>query len=360
MEQKLIVTVNEFIEVLPKDKKIFLVHGKSFEKYQMKSIFNEYNCVEFVDFSPNPSYEEVCKAVDVFRDEDCDVIVAVGGGSAIDLAKCVKLFAKMDSNINYLEQKKTDSKIPLIAVPTTAGTGSEATKYAVIYYQGDKQSVTDDSIIPNVAVLLPELLSGLPLYQKKCTLLDALCQAIEAWWSVNSNAESIEYSKRAIALIKDNWQGYIYDNESIASEKILLAANLSGKAINITATTAPHAMSYKLTSTYNLAHGHAVALCMKAVWSYMLDNTDKCIDKRGESYLKTVFDDIEASIDYAYFLAMLQELEMDTVIKVKKAEEIDILAKSVNAHRLKNNPVLLEEQALKRMYERIVKESMHD
>ncbi|MBO4501529.1 MAG: iron-containing alcohol dehydrogenase, partial [Clostridia bacterium] len=109
----------------------------------------------FDSFTPNPLYEQVCKGVELFKKDKCDVILAMGGGSAIDVAKCVKLYCRMDENENYLKQECKDSGVPLIAIPTTAGTGSESTRYAVIYYEGKKQSVTHESIVPNYVVLEP-------------------------------------------------------------------------------------------------------------------------------------------------------------------------------------------------------------
>ena len=89
--------------------------------------------VRFSDFQPNPLYDSVVKGVDVFLTEACDTIVAVGGGSAMDVAKCIKLYSNMDRSENFLKQSIVPNGIPFIAVPTTAGTGSEATRYAVIY-----------------------------------------------------------------------------------------------------------------------------------------------------------------------------------------------------------------------------------
>ena len=264
-------------------KRYMLVCDSSFQFLPIKDCFKP--AVVFNQFTSNPLYEQVCKGVDLFNDNRCDAILAVGGGSTIDVAKCIKLYCRMDPSRNYLDQECSDSHIPLIAVPTTAGTGSESTRYAVIYYEGKKQSITHESIVPNYAVLEPSLLKSLPLYQKKCTMLDALCQGIESLWSVNSTDESMVFSKIAIETIMYHWHGYIEDNSDEDARYIMLAANYAGRAINITQTTAPHAMSYKLTSLYGLPHGHAVALCLPEVWMYMMEHPEKCIDKRGAEHL---------------------------------------------------------------------------
>jgi alcohol dehydrogenase class IV len=267
----------------------------------------------------------------------------------------------MDSSQNYLHQEYRDSGVPLIVVPTTAGTGSESTRYAVIYFEGKKQSVAHDSIIPDYAILEPSLLTTLPLYQKKCTMLDALCQGIESLWSVNSTDESVVFSKIAIDLIMHHWHEYIEQNSAKAAVAIMRAANYAGQAINITQTTAPHAMSYKLTSMYGLPHGHAVALCLPEVWMYMLEHPEKCIDPRGKEHLEFVFEWLGQIMgcDSPYkglmmFRTIMFSLEMPKPESKNRDVELDILAKSVNPERLRNNPVALEEETIHEIYNRIV------
>ncbi len=118
--------------------------------------------VPFDQFKPNPDYESVVKGVRVYKINGCDAIAAIGGGSAMDVAKCIKMFATLDEGQNYLEQEIIPNKIPFLAVPTTAGTGSEATRFAIVYYQGKKQSVTDESCIPDAVVMDPSVLKTLP------------------------------------------------------------------------------------------------------------------------------------------------------------------------------------------------------
>lgn len=343
--------------------KFLLVCDSSFDFLSIKESIT--SClipyVIFDKFTPNPFYEDVCKGVTLFNQEDCDAIVAVGGGSSLDVAKCIKLYAKMDPNKNYLEQEYQDSEIPLIAIPTTAGTGSESTRYAVIYYEGKKQSVTHDSIIPNVAVLDYTVLKTLPLYQKKCTMLDALCQGIESWWSVNSTEESRIYSEKAVRMIMEHYRSYIFENDEKAAEQIMLAANYSGRAINITQTTAAHAMSYKLTSLYKLSHGHAVSICLPRIWEYMQNNPTACIDPRGYVYVKMIFDEISnaigtKSVDEAIlrFDELISELEIELPVSDNRELDLRLLTESVNPVRLKNNPTVLTENVIRELYSNIV------
>ena len=350
-------------EALAESKKVLLVCDASFPYLNIKSDVENIGVsyVKFDQFTPNPLYEDVCKGVELFNSEQCDTILAVGGGSSIDVAKCIKLYCKMSKDRLYLEQEYKDTAVKLIAIPTTAGTGSESTRYAVIYYEGKKQSVTHNSIIPNIAILEPKVLKTLPLYQKKCTMLDALCQGIESWWSVNSTDESKQYSKIAVETIIKWWKEYIFENTDESAKNIMEAANYAGRAICITQTTAPHAFSYKITSLYKLPHGHAVAICLPEIWQYMNENIDKCIDSRGQDYLEQVFWNISLSLGYDYpmaaikgFYNMLTYMDIQSPVSANREEDIIVLSTSVNPIRLKNNPILLSEVAIRKLYKSVI------
>lgn len=353
MQQTIFTSVYEIAPLL-KEKNVFLVEDGAYDYLNVKGFFEKFSCIEFCDFTPNPLYEQVCNGVDLFRKRKGEIIVAVGGGSTIDVAKCIKLFCNMNPKENYLSQKVIPSNVPFVAVPTTAGTGSESTRHAVIYYNGVKQSISDESILPDYAVLDSSVLKTLPLYQKKCTLLDALCQAIESWWSVHSTKESIEYSRKAIKLICDNWKSYLYDNDEDAAKKIMYGANYAGKAINITATTAAHAMSYKITSLYNLPHGHAVAICMPEVWRYMVEHAEESNDNRGKDFLQKELLKISELCSLNYFIEMIRQMEISGPASNSPIEDVERLVESVNPERLKNYPINLSTDVIRKMYKRIL------
>lgn len=363
--------IRHLADLLKDSKKVFLVCDSSYQFLNIKD-YIEGLCfphVMFSEFTPNPRYEEVCKGIDLFQITKCDTLLAVGGGSAIDVAKCIKLavLAKEgnDAIIPPLVNTRVEcdgTKLPFIAIPTTAGTGSESTHNAVMYYEGAKQTVTNDGILPNYAILEPKVLKTLPLYQKKCTMLDALCQGIESWWSINSTEESYEYSQKAIELIMANWRKYIFDNDDEAAANIMLGANYGGRAINITATTAAHAMSYKITSIYQLPHGHAVAICLPIIWKFMIANMDKCVDPRGSRYLERIFLEIaktmgcitiEQAIEKFQFL--LAEMKMASPLSCNRLDDLSVLSSSVNPIRLKNNPIYLDEDSIMMIYQSIIR-----
>ena len=343
---------------------IMLVCDDAFRFLKIKDYFDALEdrlgvkLTVFSGFKPNPAYESVVEGVKLFNDNDCKMIIAVGGGSAMDVAKCIKLYSNMDHSKNYLEQDIKENGVKLLAVPTTAGTGSEATRYAVIYYKGEKQSVSDYSCIPSVVLFDETALKTLPVYQKKSTMLDALCHAVESFWSVNSTAESMSYSMEAIELIIRNKDKYL-ENDDDGNRNMLYAANTAGKAINITQTTAGHAMCYKLTSLYGIAHGHAAALCVSKLWRYMINNTDKCIDPRGEEHINAVFTALASAFGaktaegaVGRFDRDFSELEMD--VPETRPGDIDKLKVAVNPTRLKNNSIGLDVDKIEKLYKEIL------
>lgn len=369
--QKIINGIEHLQETLVGTTKIFVVCDSSFPFLNIKDDIENmgYPHVIFSDFTPNPLYEQVCKGIDLFQITRCDSILAVGGGSAIDVAKCIKLAALAKegnaSLIPPLVSTRVEcdgSKIPFIAIPTTAGTGSESTHNAVMYYEGSKQTITNDGVLPDYAILEPSVLKTLPLYQKKCTMMDALCQGIESWWSVNSTEESYDYSRNTIELIMANWRHYIFENDAAAAEQIMLAANYGGRAINITQTTAAHAFSYKITSLYKLPHGHAVAVCLPEIWQFMLGHSELCIDVRGRDYMIRIFDMIANAMGFSHaseaileFRMMMAEMELANPIAGDRYKEIEILSSSVNPVRIKNNPVELDKSTIINLYQEILK-----
>lgn len=342
-------------------KRVFLVCGQSIEHMNIGVYFENLQkrkgveVIRFSDFAPNPQYNSVVNGVRIFNREGCDLIAAVGGGSAIDVAKCIKLYSNMNENQIYLQQQIIPNAIKFLAVPTTAGTGSEATKFAVIYYNGEKQSVSDNSCIPHAVMFDPSALRTLPEYHRKSTMMDALCHAVESFWSINSTEESQEYSRKAIHMIFKYKDLYL-DNDEEGNLKMLLAANMAGKAINIAQTTAGHAMAYKLTGLYGISHGHAVALCVSQLWSYMISHMEYCVDPRGETYIYEMFDSLAAAMDCPdmkssrdKFACIVDELGFRPPL-MNTDKEFDVLKTSVNPVRLRNNPIGLDPEVIDRLY----------
>lgn len=368
MEQTIITSNNNYEGLdswLEGKKKILLVCDDSIKFLpDIRGKMDTVNVplVTFSDFKPNPLYESVVEGVKLFRAEECDSIIAVGGGSAMDVAKCIKLYSNLPgdgSDGAWLKTGIIPNRIPFLAMPTTAGTGSEATRYAVVYYGGAKQSVTSESFIPGTILMDPNALKTLPIYQKKATMCDALCHAIESFWSVNSTDESKEYSKAAIQGVLENMDGYL-NNTEVGRGGMLLAAHKAGQAINITQTTAGHAMCYKVTSLFGSAHGHAAILCDRALFPWMVENTDKCIDPRGEAYLKNTLDEIgiamgcdDAKAGAEKLVEIFKKLEFE--VPTATEEQYEELRTSVNPVRLKNHPIELTLETIDMLYHEILR-----
>lgn len=373
MEQRIITARDNYIEFdqwieESGAKKLLMVCDGSisymagFNKYLEDVETKGVQTISFRDFKPNPLYDSVVKGVELFREKQCDSIMAVGGGSAMDVAKCIKLYSYLPgdgANGSWLKAENVPNDIPFLVMPTTAGTGSEATRYAVIYYEGSKQSVTSETFIPGTVLMDSNALKTLPLYQKKATMCDALCHAIESFWSVNSTDESKEYSSVAIKGVLKHIDGYLANTEE-GNAGMLRAAHMAGKAINITQTTAGHAMCYKITSLFRLAHGHAAILCDRVLFTWMLNNTDMCIDPRGERYIKKTLDEIgiamggkNAETGAEKLLDIFDRLEVD----VPKAtpEQYKELITSVNPIRLENHPIALDVETIDEIYHKILR-----
>ncbi len=373
MEQKIISAENNYCELdhwfLNNGlEKALLVCGKSITRQNINPYFESLEdrlgiqVIRFMDFAPNPLYDSVVKGVELFRQKGCQGIIAVGGGSAMDVAKCIKLYSNLQGDGaagDYLKQVIVPNEIPLLAMPTTAGTGSEATRYAVIYYDGAKQSIADPSCIPGTVLMDSSVLKTLPEYQKKSTMMDALCHSIESYWSVNSTEESKIFSRDAIERIMANKDAYLANTEE-GNAAMLRAANLAGKAINITQTTAGHAMCYKITSLFGCAHGHAAALCDRILFPWMIENTDRCIDVRGREYLDRTLDEIGLALgckDAASGAQKLAELfdSLSLDVPISGEEQFRILKTSVNPVRLKNHPIKLDAETIDDLYHKILR-----
>lgn len=339
-------------------EKLFFVTGKkSFEstgaKKKIFSQFSKDNVVFFNDFEVNPKLNDVYKGVEKFSASKADVIVSIGGGTAIDMAKLINSLSCVEENTeDYATGKLKINKVavPHVAVPTTSGSGSEATHFAVVYVNGSKYSMASNLLLPPYVILDPNLTLSLPPYITAYTAMDALCQAMESYWSVGSTEESSEYSLKAIKLVLENIREAV-NSPNINNRKALQeAGNLGGKAINLTKTTAAHALSYFLTSEFNLPHGHSVGLMFGWVFSQNSMVTDStCNDPRGSSFVKIRLSTIMGLFnvsDIADFPSIIYGLMEDIGLGLDavklNSNIVEKLFKSVNIERLGNNPAKID------------------
>ena len=304
-------------------------------------------------FHFSPKYEDIVSALQEAKSFKPTVIVSIGGGTVIDIAKLVNAFYTLDCDIKpYIQGKKNinSTVLPHIAVPTTAGTGSEATHFAVAYLDGKKYSVAHEAMLPNHVILDPSLTYSLPSFQTAATGMDALCQGIESYWSINSTEESRLFARKAIELSTGFLlQAYLEPNPK-NREGMQLAAFYSGKAINITKTTAAHAFSYHLTSKYGIPHGQAVGLLIGWVFQENLKVSDNnCNDPRGARFVRERLNEIlqflqidrKEELD-SYFQIINKQLGLQSERFSLTKEKIKELMQVVNQERLSNNPVRID------------------
>lgn len=311
--------------------KIILVHGnKSYEKSLANTFFqNNANVVSHI------TVKESNPKIDILRDEynklnhiKYDIIIAVGGGSVIDTAK----YILCESTKNKLYDRKN---IKFIAIPTTAGSGSEATPFAVYYNEKkEKQSLDMPELLPNIVVLEPGLLISLPKYQKACCIADAFCQAMESFWSVKSTEKSKEYSLESLKIL--NTIIYEYVNENMYIQEALYGSYLAGKAIALTRTTISHALSYPITTHWNIPHGHAVSLTLSEC---LMMNKDFITDIDKQS-LYSIFDITDLCELKTYIDRMFKSIGLERKLSSLGVEiqDIDFIIKEINLNRLSNNP----------------------
>jgi len=226
-----------------------------------------------------PTLQDVIHTLKLIRSAQIDAVYAIGGGSVIDTAKCcVALYEyrnienlTIEDLCNIIKSKEYLDKpanIPIYATPTTAGTGSDVTKWATVwdYNNNKKYSIEADWLYPKVSYLVPELTNRLPVNLTITTGLDALCHACEAFWAKQSNPLIKELSLSAIKLIRNSLPIVIANpSNSIFREKMLLAATIAGLAFSQTRTTACHSISYPLTIHYSIDHGIACSLSLPQV-----------------------------------------------------------------------------------------------
>lgn len=350
-EQNIIETtnyVNNLKLLISENDNVFIVCGNMLKEKVSENLSWIKNKIIFSDFCSNPKYDDIKKGLHIFKNGEYNKIISIGGGSSIDVAKCIKLFSSLDNEYDFLESKYNYNNIVHIAIPTTAGTGSESTEISVMYFENKKTSISHGSILPDYAILDCSFLNTLSDYQKKSTLLDALCQSIESYWSKGATNESRQYAKESMECIISNYENYINKNQSF--DLIMKASNLSGKAINISRTTAPHSMSYILSQKYGISHGHAVALCLIPCWKKMNNEADIKLKK----ILTNISEILKVSnIDESIIL--IENIINSFNLPKITIDDTKLLAENINIERMENNPIVFDYQDIIKLYENIYK-----
>ena len=332
---------NIFLKESPNS--ILIVTGKnSFKDGSAKTYFNKisskYNITLYSKIEKTPSFKEILSLLIKHEHLNFDLIVAYGGGSVIDFSKLVALFKNNISHFkkNFQNSSEIINTIPIIAIPTTSGSGAESTKFAVIYRENIKSSVLNRKILPKYAILDPKTTFSLSKYQIGCSVIDAVCQSIESLWAKNKNRESELYALKSLALIYPNISK-IYENNGNVRSLLLEGSNLSGKAINISRTTAPHAMSYYLTTFHDIPHGEAVAMNIEPFIKMNFES----IRKKARAKLFEIFR-VSTKNEFMSSIKLLKfKLGLKSDLSTVRDLNVNAYSSYINIERLKNNPVEL-------------------
>jgi alcohol dehydrogenase len=326
----------------------------------VEPVLKACDVARFTGFEPNPKIHDIERGIAQFRECPPDLVLALGGGTAIDLGKLIgSLAAQPDPPREIITGRACISRVgpPLIAVPTTSGTGSEATHFAVAYIGDDKYSVAHPTLRPACALIDPRLTYSLPASITAATGLDAFCQAIESLWAVGATEESIEFAVEAAALALRHLVPATREPTPEDRLGMCRASHLAGRAIDISKTTAPHALSYAMTSRHGIAHGSAVALTLSRMLAYNAAVTDAdCVDPRGTEHVRGRIATILALLEATSVEAACERIDsviaaVGSPVSLREAgvvqpEQVQQIIDSVNDERMSNNPRRATREAL--------------
>ena len=277
-----------------------------------------------------------------------DLIIVIGGGSSIDLAKAISaLYQYKNENILDLIKNKlyldNSNHIPVIAVPTTAGTGSECTKWATIWDFDDckKYSIEADYLYPVESWLVPELTVTMDGNMTLATGLDALAHAMESYWSVPSNAYTRVLARNSISIIRKYLPLVLNNLDNLEYRKqMLMGSFFAGLAFSNTRTTACHSISYPLTMMYGINHGFAAAITLfevlKRNWEFVKEKKQFLTVWQAKDLddIKSWFDNVTEN-----------ELKLSN-FGVKKEDIPYIVNEATTGGRMDNNPIVFNENEI--------------
>ncbi len=223
----------------------------------------------------DPPVQVVNDAIKIARDNKCNLVIGLGGGSSIDTAKIVALYPNDFESVNDILDKDVSgfNKLPLFAIPTTAGTGAESTFVSVITAKdGSKKAIYTPKILPDVAILDATLTLKLPRHITAATALDAMVHCVEAYTSrTKKNPISDALALKGLQMLWSNFEKVLNQGDDIdARADMLLGSTLAGIAFVNSSVAAVHGLSYPLSINFHIPHGHANALVMCGVFTFNL------------------------------------------------------------------------------------------
>ncbi|MDO5389013.1 MAG: iron-containing alcohol dehydrogenase family protein [Clostridia bacterium] len=246
----------------------------------------------YKDVKPNPTIENVLSCFEAYSINKSDFIIAVGGGSVIDTAKAVSVIVNNSENIDVASLEGIDRSknfaLPLVAVPTTAGTGSETTMDYVITNKAEKRKMAcmDSKAVPVAAILDTEIMASLPLKLTAATAMDALTHCVESYLSKGAFSFSEALSLKGVSLIAENFMNVLkYPSDLNVRKELAIAQYMAGMSFTNVGLGIVHSMAHPLSAFYDIPHGVANALILPYVIKF---NADVCKEKM--IYLAKAFD----------------------------------------------------------------------
>ena len=357
--------ISDFKKLLDKKKnqKIFLITGKnSFYKSKANKFFRfskDKVIKYYFKVSKLPEFKElkvILQEVEKFKP---DIILAIGGGAVIDYAKIVSIIDyRMLKNLKFkLVNYENISKrkiYPLVAVPTTAGAGAEVTSNAVIYINKIKYSVENSLLIPEYFFLFSNLIISNPFDLKSSAGFDAIAQGVESLISMKSNKSSVSFAKKSLKLSLNNYLSFLHKPNNENSKNMLFASHLAGKAINISKTTGPHAVSYPFSAMFGLDHGHAVSLTIEKFLLFNFKNINHSKSKFNllDRY-KIIFKlfDVtnigELNDKIKFFKRKAKLIDDYSKLGININQSMNKILNQINELRLKNNPIQVKKNDIR-------------
>ena len=316
----------------------------------------------------DPPIEVVEEAIELARANQCNLVIGLGGGSPIDTAKIVALYSNDFHSVNELLEADISGfkKMPLFAIPTTAGTGAEATFVSVITAKdGSKKAIYTPKILPDVAILDATLTLKLPRHITAATALDAMVHCIEAYTSrTKKNPISDALAVKGLQMLWSNFHTVLHHGDDIdARADMLLGSTLAGIAFVNASVAAVHGLSYPLSINFHVPHGHANALVMCSVFTFNLPVAASLyaelaravmpIDTSGMTDLKAAHQFINQLKDFLKTSGLKYRLnELDIT-----AQDIPALADMVintYARLIETNPMDMSLEEVKMIYQEIL------
>ena len=336
-----------------------LITSPSFERRGLVSKITEESggliVCNYAKISPNPQVAECEECIRLIRENACDFVVALGGGSVMDCAKAAAVMSTADLPVDaYMDGAALpETGLPVIAVPTTAGTGSEITSVAVLsdHARGLKKPLACTAFYPKVALVDPELTYSVPPHTTACTGMDVFCHALEAYWSRHHQPICDALALHALKLVLKYLPVAVADGQNKeAREKMAEASVIAGLAFTVPKTTSSHACSYPLTNLLGIAHGEACALTID---HFLRVNAAKDDGRLAALAKELGFADCNAFADAVAKLKETIGIMKDLSQFHLTDEQFEQLVQGSKHPNLLNNPVEISEDMLRDMYTKL-------